>query len=201
MKKTIPLVLIILLPLIFSSSCEGKGVSVQPPEISITMNDNFINGNTSKKIAITNNDEYNINVTWYIEHPNPISWMRQNRTCITNLSWIEVKPKWHIVHPKTTEEFYIYLDIPESDDLLNQQWETWITFKINKQENDGDMFNQEYAIRVYIDTPKKTTIWNDANHHNNSNYNLYTISLHVALAAAIALTILIAAIWFYKKKR
>ena len=65
MKKIVPQLLIIIIPLIFSSLCKGN-ISVQPPEISITMKDEFIHGNTSKKITITNTNNNNINATWYL---------------------------------------------------------------------------------------------------------------------------------------
>jgi hypothetical protein len=193
MKKAFPslILVLILLPLIFSSSCKGS-IFVQPPEIYITMNDEFTNGNTSKKITIINNTQYNINTTWYLEHPNPISWMRPNRTYILNLSWVDVKPKWRIVPPNSTAEFYIHLNIPEKDELLDQHWETWITFKLDKSQFNGDTFTHERAIRVYIDTPKKETTTN-----NTPDYD----PLYFILAATITTILLITIIFFHKKKK
>ncbi len=154
MKRLSILISILFLSLIFTSTCKGDLV-VQPPEVSIKMDNEFIHGNTSKKITITNNDGYSINITWYLGNPNLISLMRPNRTYISNLSWIDLKPRWSIIPPHKSADFYIYLSMPESDEYLSQHWETWITFKQGTQESGGGLFNQEYAIRTYIDTPKK----------------------------------------------
>jgi hypothetical protein len=128
-------------------------ISVSPAEITISMeNENFINGNTSKKITVTNSYNYTYNITWYIEHPSS-SLMRSNKTCITNLSWVDVEPKWLEIPSKSSGIFYIYLDIPETQENFNKNWETWVTFKGGKQNFSGGVFNLEYAIRVYINTP------------------------------------------------
>ena len=158
------------------------------------MDELFMHGNTSKKITVTNNNEFSINASWYVEHPNPISWMRPNRTRITDLSWIDAMPKWQIVNPKAAVSFYIYLDIPESEELLDQHWETWITFKLDSQDNGGDIIHQEYAVRIYIDTPLNLSIINNSN-HDTLNYLLYPI-----FAAILATAVFIIGIWFYKKR-
>ena len=195
MKQTVPLVMIILLPLIFSSLCEGN-VNVQPPEISISMNDEFINGNTSKKITVKNSNNNNINATWYLEHPDPPSLIRPNRTFMPDLSWIDVKPKNSLIPPNGAGEFFIYLNIPENIETRDEHWETWITFKGEEQQFGEGVFNFEYAIRVYIDTPKKPAISINITHSDNSDYNLYFV-----LVTAIALTFLMAGTWYYKKKK
>jgi len=158
MKKIVPQLLIIIIPLIFSSLCKGN-IGVQPPEISITMKDEFIHGNTSKKITITNTNNNDINATWYLEHPDPPSSIRPNRTFIPDLSWIDVKPKNSLIPPNGAGEFFIYLNIPENIETLDKHWETWITFK---QESSGGIFNQEYAVRVYMDTPTEIAFNNQS---------------------------------------
>ena len=202
MKRLSILISIILLSLIFASTCKGH-VIVQPPEISIKMDNEFIHGDTSKKITVTNNNNYSINMTWYVENPNPISWMRPNRTCMPNLSWIDLKPRWNIITPHNSANFYIYLSIPESSEYLNQHWETWITFKQGTRESGGGLFNQEYAIRTYVDTPKKVEI------SNNQNHDLFSITIgdqikisasDIIILAAIATTLAIVYIAIRNKK-
>lgn len=189
MKRLFILISVLLLSLIFTSISKAD-VIVSPPEISIKMDNEFINGNTSKKITITNNGEYEINMTWYLENPNPASWMRPNRTYMPDLSWIDLKPRWGIISPYSSANFYIYLSIPESDESLNKHWEIWITFK----DSDGGLFNQEYAIRTYIDTPQKAII------NDNKNHDIFSITLgdkikipasDVILLAAITITLAI----------
>jgi hypothetical protein len=153
MKKT-QIIAISLLLLILFATISVKSISVTPAEISISMeSENFISGNTTKKIIVTNDNNFTFNVTWYKEHPNPTSTMRPNKTRITNLSWIDAEPKWLNIPAKSTGDFYIHLNIPEAEENYNQNWETWITFKGGKQVTSGGTFNFEYAIRVYIDTP------------------------------------------------
>lgn len=202
MKRLSILISIILLSLIFASTCKGD-VIVQPPELSITMDNEFIHGNTSKKITVTNNNDYDVNMTWYLENPNPISWMRPNRTYMPDLSWIDLKPRWNIIPPHNSANFYIYLSIPESSEYLNQHWETWITFKQGTQKSGGGLFNQEYAIRTYIDTPKKVEI------SNNQNNDLFSIKIgdqikipasDIIILAAIATTLAIVYIVIRNKK-
>lgn len=153
MKKTLILTLIILISLMLLYTCKGA-LSVHPLELWIVMDDEFINGNTLKKIMVTNNDDFSVNFTWYIDHPSS-DLIRANRTLIPSLSWVDIEPKWHIAQPGDTVPFYIYLDIPESEEYLSQHWEIWPTFKQNKSQG---VFRFEPSVRLYIDTPLEATI-------------------------------------------
>ena len=194
MKKAILMVLTILLPLIFSFSTKGN-ISVSPPEISISMNEDFINGNTSKKITVSNPDDYTINATWYLEHPNPPSYLRPNRTYIPDLSWIDVNPKWKLISPNDTGEFYIYLDIPENIENLNKHWETWITFKARDPESGGGFINFEFAIRTYIDTPEESYIINNSNDNSSVDFT------YLFIAVFIIVVVIIIGILVYNKRK
>ena len=156
MKKIIILTLIILVSLMLPFSCKAA-MSVYPLELWITMDNEFINGNTSKKITITNNDEFSVNITWYIDHPSS-DLMRANKTKIPSLYWISIEPYWRIAQPGDTVSFYIHLDIPEGEENLNQNWEIWPTFKQNKSQG---VFKFEQAVRLYINTPSKSIIDNN----------------------------------------
>jgi hypothetical protein len=158
MRKTIFFILAMFSLLLSSFSCSGE-VKVTPPEISIAMNEKFINGNTSEIITLTNNNDFNVNLTWYIDNPSQ-DLRRPNRTDITNLSWIYLDPQWCDTSPGDNAHFYIHLNIPEGEENLNQNWEVWAIFKLGS----NGFVNQEYAVRVYIDTPKKVEI---KDNHNN----------------------------------
>ena len=149
-------IVLIFFTVLFTQVCSGN-ISVYPPEITIPMNEEFIWGNSSKKITIKNNVDQSINVSWYLEHPDPIDWMRSNRTTIPSLSWIDAEPKWCIIAPQMSKSFYIYLYVPKREENVQQHWETWITFE---QESSGSIFNQEHAVRIYMDTPKEIAINN-----------------------------------------
>ena len=149
MKKILYLILIIFLSSQIFPLCKAD-VNVYPLEITITMNEEFLSGNTSKKIVVSNNNDFIYNSTWYIEHPNPISWLRPNKTFIPDLSWINVDPNWIRISPNEIGEFYIHLNIPETKENLNQHWETWITFKEGKSNESGGFINQEFwKTRAY----------------------------------------------------
>ncbi len=195
MKKTSVLPILLLTSLFFSTLGNAT-IAVDPLELTITMDKEFILDNTSKKITITNNNDYSINVTWYLEHPNPNSYLRPHRTFIPDLSWVDLEPKWLVIPPASAGMFYIYLGIPKKEELLDQHWETWVTFQLDEHKTDGGVFEYEYAIRVYIDTPYKTAINNLPNTNPNSNYyNIYYIFI-----AATVITLLILGALFYKKK-
>ena len=46
---------------------------------------------------VTNNNDYSVNITWYLDHPLP-ELIRANRTNIPSLSWVTLEPKY-LTHP------------------------------------------------------------------------------------------------------
>ncbi|EMR75315.1 hypothetical protein MBGDF03_00755 [Thermoplasmatales archaeon SCGC AB-540-F20] len=191
MKKTLAVSLLLLLPLFFSTFSNAT-MTVHPLELTITMDNEFVHGNTSKKITITNNNDYSVNFTWYLDHPLPES-IRANKTNIPSLSWITLEPKYRIAQPGDSVFFYIRLNIPESYENLNQYWEVWPSFKQNKSQG---MFNFEQAVRLYIDTPNETAI----NGHLDDNSNNEYYIIYYLLISATVITLLILGILLYHKK-
>jgi hypothetical protein len=187
MKKLTALILITLCGILIQQPISKSDFNVLPLELNITMTDKFINGNTSERIIVRNTGDSDINVSWYIDHPTQGS-IRENRTLIPDLNWVELEPKHQILHPNNDTEFYIYLNIPENNNNLNQHWEVWITFK----QNQSYFFNFEHAIRYYIDTP--TNLINNSLNSENNNYMIVLIVVFV-------LSILVIVIVFnYRKK-
>ncbi len=205
MKKSIIIILFILQIFLLSSFASAL-ISIEPIEVSIKIENNFNQGNSTKKITIQNKDNQNFNATWYIEHPT-LSKIRQNRTRIPDLSWIDVEPKYKNIPPNEKADFYIYTNIPKKEEYIDKHWEVWVTFKGGIQNQNGGIFNLEHAIRIYIDTPK-----NLAENHTGfeeENKGLTGIStdnaddLHITNIGLliIAITVLIAIFLFYKKKK
>lgn len=159
--------LIIFFQLFFTTTtiCRG-GFDIYPRELTITMYNKFIQGNTSRDITIINVNDDSINITWYLDHPNPISWIRPNRTLIPKLTWVDVKPKFQIIPPKGSAKFDIYLGIPNKEENLKKQWETWIVFK----EEENKFINIESTVRLLIDTPSKLQ-------NNNQNQDFLSIKI------------------------
>lgn len=199
MRKTLVLTLTFLLFFTSVSICNGA-FSVYPVEQSITMGDEFISGNTSRAITVGNYEDQSINISWYFDHPVPISDIRPDKTPIPDLSWIDIEPQLQIISPQSSATFYIHLNIPESKEYLNQHWETWITFKQEKKQ----FINIEAAIRLYINTPMELITNNDQNSDalsiSSGDQNKLTF-FDIAIAAVIILILLTISILFVKKKK
>jgi hypothetical protein len=151
MKKTLVFTSIFFLFLFLSAICQGS-FNVNPLELSITMQDELIQGNTLKSIRITNTGDSDINISWYLDNPS-LDLMRPNKTFISNLNWIDLEPEWQLLSPGDGEDFFVYLNIPEDETNANQSWEIWVTFK----ESEKQFINIEQAVRLYIDTPDEIT--------------------------------------------
>jgi hypothetical protein len=95
----------------------------------------------------------------------------------------------------STGEFYIHLSIPQDTVYLHQHWETWVTFKKGENPEGGTFFNQEYAVRVYIDTPLQMV--KNQYQEDSSVFNLYEVIILIIIALTILLGVL--AVWIYKK--
>lgn len=169
-----------LLLLIYFPICKGN-FDLQPRELFVTMEDEFIKGNTSKSVRIINTNDESINVSWYMDHPTP-DLIRENRTKIPSLSWISLEPQWQLIPPKSSALFYIYLDIPKQQKNLNQHWETWPVFK----QEQSQFFNWEHTVRLHIDTPNKLP--------DDTNQNIVTVIIENMLLISVIIICIIVAI-------
>ena len=184
MKKSFYLILIFIILLTCFSICKASFL-VFPREISITMDNEFIKGNTSKRVLISNNIDEIINVSWYIDNPT-LDLIRENRTIIPFLSWVSIEPDWQVIQPNDNAYFYIYLDIPKEPQNLDQHWEVWPTFK----EEETQTFNLEHTVRLYIDTPAEIK--------NDNGLNIFSIEYLVIILILIIAVVTI--LFFIGKK-
>ena len=184
MKKSFYLILIFIIFLISFPICKGSFL-VFPRELSITMDNEFISGNSSKRVLISNNIDEVLNVSWYLDNPT-LDLIRENRTIIPFLSWINIEPKWQVIQPNEYAYFYIYLDIPNNPQNMNQHWEVWPTFK----EDETQTFNLEHTVRLYIDTPAEIK--------NDDGLNIFSIENLVIILIIIIAGVTI--LFFIRKK-
>lgn len=199
MKKLFAGIVLLLFFSSLSYICKAN-IAIYPEQISINMDEDFIYGNTLKKIIVTNNNLEDFNVTWYLENPTPPSKIRPNRTIIPDLSWIDLEPKWRVIPPRGSGEFHIYLNIPKTKDTINKKWESWITFK----GVDKEIFNIEYAIRLLINTPTDDSgiVDEDGDYFSIKLGDPLTITLSsVLIVVAIVAALLIFNFKFRKKKK
>jgi hypothetical protein len=184
MRKSNYLLFIFFIFLICFPICKASFL-VFPRELSITMDNEFISGNTSKRVLISNNIDEILNVSWYLDNPT-LDLIRENRTFIPFLSWINIEPEWQVIQPNGNAYFYIYLDIPNNPQNMNQHWEVWPTFK----EDNTQTFNLEHTVRLYIDTPAEIK--------NDDRLNIFSIeNLVIILIIIIAVVIIL---FFIRKK-
>jgi hypothetical protein len=146
------------------------------------MSDEFISGNTSKKITVTNNINESINISWYLDNPTQ-DLIRENKTIIPDLSWLSIEPKWKIIPPDSEARFFIYLDIPDERESYNKSWEVWPVFR----QNASQFFNWEHAVRLYIDTPDKGL--NEENKNQDCSYLIITFILIICIVIVISIFI------------
>jgi len=182
-KKLLPL-LIVSIILIVLPVCNGS-FEVQPRELYLSMDKQFIKGNTSETIKVINAEETEINISWYLDNPSP-DLIRQNRTTIPDLSWVDLEPKWQILPGNSNDEFFIHVNIPDEKSYLDQHWEIWITFK----EEESGFIKFEHAVRFYIDTPK-----------NLNEFENNALTFSVLIFIFIIFIVLLFIILFYKKKK
>lgn len=196
-NKTIIVILFLFSFNLFSNTVSA-GFSVEPIEISIDMKDEISNGNTSRKIVVKNNYDFKQNFSWYIIHPEPVKWMRPDKSKIPDLSWVTLKPEKITIDAYSTGKFYIHLYIPELKDYYDEQWETWIVIK--PDENNQNLFKQEYAVRTYIKTPIQKTENNDIKSINTED-NTRVIVTFFSFSMVLILSIITLIIIFLHKKK
>ena len=188
MKNTATLVSVILLFFLVMVSISKADVAVSPAELYLTMTDTYFEGNTTKKITVTNHYSHSISVKAWMMHPDITEWMRPNRTLIENISWVTIEPSKLTIPSNTSANFYVYLAIPNEtkNQTYDEHWETWAALKIvNASLKEG------YLVRVYIDTPKPPT---------EPSGTLFPI-FYVTSIAAIAVVLLTITLYFYREKR
>lgn len=145
------LIIILFIP------CCIANVSVSPTNLSVIMEDDIIEGNTTKKITVTNKNSYNISVRAWMIHPDVIEWIRPNRTLIDNISWITIKPEKTIIPSYSTSSFYIYISIPNEfkNQIYDKKWEIWAALEVSSVAGEqSNLFTEGYLVRVYVDALK-----------------------------------------------
>lgn len=198
MKNTLALVGLILLLLLALSPISKANVIVSPAEISLTMIDTYIEGNTSKKITVKNHYYHNISVSAWMMHPDITEWMRPNRTFIENLSWITIEPPQLIISSNSNAYLYIYFNIPNEtkNQTYDKHWEIWAALKINDaSENSSSSLKEGYLVRIYVDTPMQPTTEQDGALSLQEQLMYSTL---IAVIIALVLTIII---YLYRGKK
>ncbi|KYK21625.1 hypothetical protein AYK24_08830 [Thermoplasmatales archaeon SG8-52-4] len=185
MKKSLSLLFIFTLLFISFPICKAN-FNVFPRELSITMNNELIKGNTSKRVLIANNIDENINVSWYIDNPT-LDIIRENRTIIPDLNWISIEPEWQEIPPDGNAYFYIYLNIPKIPQNFDQHWEVWPTFK----QDETQFINLEHTVRLYIDTPANIESDNEG----------FIFDFYIIILVIIFIIIIFVILLFIFKKR
>lgn len=195
MRKYFVFIFFFLILIKCSTTCQS-GFDIYPREITIKMDEEFIHGNTSRNITIINVDDSRINITWYLDHPDPISWIRPNRSLIPSLNWIDLNPKFQLIKANGNAKFDIFLNIPEIEENSKKQWETWIVFK----EEENKFINYEATVRLLIDTPTEI----NANNNDFFSINIgdkIRIPVFDAIIFILIILLISFCLYFVKRKR
>lgn len=196
MKNKATLVSIVLLFLVILPMCKAE-VVVSPAEIFITMEDVFIEGNTTERIIVRNDFPYDISVDAWMMHPDIISWMVANKTFIDNISWITIEPSEAVIPSNSSYPFYIYfvsLDDETRNQTLGKHWEVWAALKINSaSENSSSSLKQGYLVRVFVDTPSEPS--------DQDGVGLDQIFYDTLVAVVIAIMVTLLFYYYRFKKR
>jgi hypothetical protein len=171
-------------------------VVVSPAEIYITMIDEYVDGNTSKKIFVTNHNSYNVSVTAWMTHPDPAEWIRSGRTFIDNLGWITINPSKLIIPADSFAYFYIDVSIPieNKNESYDKHWESWATLKIEDASgNASSSFKEGYLVRIYVDTPQPPDEPDDS--------PLFSEQLLYDTIIAFSVAVIITLIYFYYRRK
>ena len=159
MKKTIVLLLIILILFSSFSIAAQAGIKIWPGKVRVEMNKWFDDEKEIKQpIQITNPYSYGVNVTSRIENPSEKS-ITESFSPIPDTSWIITSPDVLYIPPKSSDNFKVIINIPEDQQDLyySQKWETGIIISsdIPLGPSGGGMnFELEIAVKLFIITPK-----------------------------------------------
>jgi len=194
-KHILPLFSFILI-LVLSAPCCISEVSVSPSNLSVVMENDVIEGNTTQKITVTNKNSYNISVRAWMIHPDVIEWIRPNRTLIDNLSWITIEPETKIIPAHSTGSFYIYISIPNEskNQIFDSRWEIWAALQIDAVSGEqSSLFGEGYLVRVYVDAPKSPFTPNDSG---------FVVSpFHLVLLLVVFIFIISLLIFYYHRRK
>ncbi|KYK21397.1 hypothetical protein AYK21_04845 [Thermoplasmatales archaeon SG8-52-2] len=162
MKKTIVLLLIILVLFIFFSLTAQAGLKIWPGKIRVEMNKWFDEEKIiTQPIQISNPYSYGVNVSSRVENPN-IKSITDSFSPIPDTFFIRTSPEELYIPPKSSENIEIIINIPENQHefYYGEKWETGIVISsdIPLGPNGGSMnFELEIAVKLFIITPKSET--------------------------------------------
>jgi|GEM_PF-1450238 len=193
MKRILTISCFLFIIILFIPRCTAS-VSVSPTSLSVIMEDDIIECNTTQKITVTNKNSYNISVRAWMLHPDVIEWIRPNRTLIDNLSWITIEPETKIVPANSTASFYIYVSIPNEskNQVFDSKWEIWAALQIDAAPGEqASLFGEGYLVRVYVDAPKSPP----------SSPEFVLSPFHIILILGVLLFIISIIVFYYRRRK
>ena len=159
MKKTIVLLLIILVLFSSFSLKAQAGIKIWPGKIRVEMNKWFDDEKEIKQpIQITNPYSHGVNVTSRIENPS-LKAITESFSPVPDISWITTSTDRLYIPPKSSDNFEIIINIPEDQQELyyNEKWETNVVISSDipiGPEGGGMNFKLEIAVKLLIITPE-----------------------------------------------
>ena len=142
---------------LFSTSHARAGVKLEPAKLVINMPEGYPDSSIHYNIRVTNPFTYDLQATSEVIHPYSLY---DNYKRIPDLSWIEIKPKELTIPANSSQEFEMFIDIPDEEKPLhyNESWEIWVLiipkcFTMVDGNPMGLTFQTRMAAVVLIHTP------------------------------------------------
>jgi len=152
MNKLVIIGGVLLLLICLSNS--SVAIKIWPGIMTIEMPEGYPEGPISYKISVTNAHPNGVNVTAKARNVKNLSLDFQN---MPDLSWINIEPEILYVPGKSTKNFEVIIDIPDSEKPLhyNESWESRIIVSTDPPEPEGGgiVFKVELVVKLFIHTP------------------------------------------------
>lgn len=185
---------VVFLVFLFLSACfsmVASGIQIWPGKLTITMDEGYRGEEIKHPIQVTNPHSYDINVSARIDNPSADK-LSEGYSYIPNLSWVKTVPEMLYLPAKTSGEFEVFIEIPESERSLhyNESWETWVILSSSSDpESQGDVNIQiELGVKLFIKTPPSIGLTMIQN-------------LYILLGVIISIIVTVVTVFYVKKKK
>ena len=156
MRKIIAIFLIFL----FLFTClftASSGMKVWPGKIWISINNWYDEDDNVDRttIEVTNTESDNMTVTIRVENPD-ISTIDEGYSAIPDVSWVKFTPEILDLKGYEKGEIEVYIQVPESEQLLynnEERWETRVIVSPPIDSGGGINVQTELGVRLFIRTP------------------------------------------------
>ena len=152
----ISLFLLTSILILSSSSVMSGGISIWPGKLTITMPEDFPEGEIRYEIEVNNLNSYDINVSAEAENP-PQYRLEEDYAFMPNLSWVSIAPEILHIPAYETRFLEVIITIPDDEKPLHydERWEVRVIVSkvMDPSSPHGAFIISRLAARFLISTP------------------------------------------------